>query len=222
MSGGSLGEVGAGAQQVSLDREWLLRSLLVFQSPRAVFSALRDDSDAAASARQEPLLAITWLAGIAGVLGSSVAGTLLDDPARDGLIVAVWAFLGGGLYAALGFLLLGALVYAAARALGGQGSYRRARHLVGFASAPVAVSLLLLWPLGLAVFGGDLFRSWGADDGTGGTIFHWAQVAFAAWGVVLLAIGIRAVHGWTWARSLATLALALAPVALVAIANALA
>jgi hypothetical protein len=214
--------VGAGAQQVSLDREWLLRSLLVFQSPRAVFSALRDDSDAAASARQEPLLAITWLAGIAGVLGSSVAGTLLDDPARDGLIVAVWAFLGGGLYAALGFLLLGALVYAAARALGGQGSYRRARHLVGFASAPVALSLLLLWPLGLAVFGGDLFRSGGVDDGTGGTIFHWAQVAFAAWGVVLLAIGIRAVHGWTWARSLATLALALAPVALVAIANALA
>jgi hypothetical protein len=214
--------VGAGAQQVSLDREWLLRSLLVFQSPRAVFSALRDDSDAAASARQEPLLAITWLAGIAGVLGSSVAGTLLDDPARDGLIVAVWAFLGGGLYAALGFLLLGALVYAAARALGGQGSYRRARHLVGFASAPVALSLLLLWPLGLAVFGGDLFRSGGADDGTGGTIFHWAQVAFAAWGVVLLAIGIRAVHGWTWARSLVTLALALAPVALVAIANALA
>ena len=42
-------------------------------------------------------------------------------PARDGLVVAVWAFIGGGLYGALVFWLGGALVYGAARALGGPG-----------------------------------------------------------------------------------------------------
>src|SRR5207237_5445347 len=139
---------------VSLDRVWLLRSLLVLQSPRAVFAALRDDSEDGAQARQEPLLAITWLAGIAGVLATPVAGTLLDDPARDGLVVSVWAFIGGGIYAAVAYWLLGALLYGAGRALGGQGSYRRARHLVGFAAAPDALSPATLWPSGLAVLGG--------------------------------------------------------------------
>src|SRR5439155_3576034 len=186
----------------------MLRALLVLQSPRAVFSALRDDSDAAAQARQEPLLAITWLAGIAGVLVTPVAGTLLDDPARDGLVVAVWAFIGGGFYAAAAYWVLGALLYGAARALGGQGSYRRARHLVGFAAAPVALSLLTLWPVRIAVFGGDLFRSGGSDSGIGGSVFGWTALAFAAWAAVLVAIGIRSVHGWTWPRSLAAFALA--------------
>jgi hypothetical protein len=213
--------VDTGARQVSLDRAWLLRALLVLQSPRAVFSALRDDSEDGAQARQEPLLAITWLAGIAGVLATPVARTLLDDPARDGLVVAVWAFVGGGIYAAAGYWLVGAVLYGAARLLGGQGSYRRARHVVGFAAAPVALSLLTLWPLGIAVFGGDLFRSGGSDSGSGGSAFHWAAIAFAAWSLALLAIGIRAVHGWTWPRSVATFGLALAPVALVVIVRAL-
>ena len=193
-----------GAQDTALDREWLLRALLVLQSPRAVFAALRDDSDESAQARQEPVLAIIWLAGIAGVLATPVAGTLLDDPARDGLVVAVWAFVGGGFYAAAGYWLLGALLYAAARALGGQGSYRRARHVVGFAAAPVALSLLTLWPLGIAALGGDLFRSGGSDAGRWGSLLHWAAIGFAIWGLALLAVGIRAVHGWTWPRSLAT------------------
>ena len=196
-----------GARRVSLDRVWLLRALLVLQSPRAVFAALRDDSEDGAQARQEPLLAITWLAGIAGVLATPVAGTLLDDPARDGLVVSVWAFIGGGIYAAAGYWLLGGFLYGAARSLGGRGDYRRARHVVGFAAAPLALSLLTLWPVSIAVFGGDLFRSGGSDSGSAGSVFHWGAIAFAAWSVALLAIGIRAVHGWTWPRSLATLAL---------------
>jgi hypothetical protein len=200
--------VTSSAEHASLDREWLLRTLAVLQAPRAVFAALRDDSEEAAHARQEPVLAVLWLAGIAGVLMTSVARTLLDDPLRDGLVVAVWAFIGGGLYGALVFWLGGALVHAASRALGGQGSYRRARHLVAFASAPVALSLFLVWPLGIAAFGGDLFRTGGADAGTGGALLYGAAFAFAGWAVVLLAVGIRAVHGWTWGRSLATLGLA--------------
>src|SRR5437868_13799720 len=84
--------------RASLGREWMLRALRVLQAPRAVFAALRDDSDEAAHARQEPVLALLWLGGIAGVLASSVARTLLDDSSRDGLGVAIWAFIGGGPY----------------------------------------------------------------------------------------------------------------------------
>jgi hypothetical protein len=202
---------------VSADREWFLRALLVLQAPRAVFSALHDDSDKAAHARQEPILALTWLAGIAGVLATSVAGTLLDDPARDGIVVAVWAFLGGGSYGALVYWLGGAFLHGASHLLGGQGSYRRARHVVAFACAPVALSLLLVWPIGLAAFGGDLFRSGGSDTGTGGDVLFWSAVGFGLWGLVLLLIGIRAVHGWTWGRSLATLAITAAPVVVLAV-----
>jgi hypothetical protein len=207
------------AQPDSLERAWLLRAFLVLQAPRAVFAALRDDSDEAAYARQEPVLALLWLAGIAAVLASSVARTLLDNPDRDGLIVAVWAFIGGGFYGALLFWLGGALVHGASHALGGQGSYRRARHLVAFASAPVALSLLLVWPIGLAAFGGDVFRSGGSDGGAGGDVLYALAIAFGVWSLVLLAVGIRAVHGWTWARSVATLGIAVAPVALIVLVH---
>ena len=198
----------------SPDREWLLRALLVLQAPRAVFVALRDDSDDSARARQEPLLALIWLAGIAAVLATPVARRVLDDERVDGLILAIWAFIGGGFYGALAFWLGGALLYAAARILGGQGTYRRARHVVGFAFAPVALSLVVVWPIALVAFGGDLFRTGGEDAGAGGALVVSAMLAFGVWAVALLAIGIRAVHGWTWARALATLGLAAAPVAL--------
>jgi hypothetical protein len=222
MTGVSLGEVSAGTQpEASREREWFLRGLLVLQRPRLVFAALRDDSEEATEARQEALLAVLWLAGIAGVLGTSVAQTLLDDPARDGIVVAVWAFVGGGLYGAFAYWLLGACVYAAARALGGQGSYRRARHVVGFAAVPFALSLFVVWPIAIAAYGGDLFRAGGSDEGSAASAFGWAQALVAAWCVALLAIGIRAVHGWSWARSLATVILALSPAALFVLAQAL-
>ena len=207
--------MGAEAQAgASGGREWFLRTLLVLQRPGAAFAGLRDDSEESAEARQEPLLAVLWLAGIAGVLAAPVAQTLLDDPARDGLVVAVWAFIAGGFSGALGYWLFGAFVYVAARVLGGQGSYRRARHLVGLAAVPIAVSLLVIWPIAIAVYGGDLFREGGRDSGSGGLLLGWVEAAVGLWCVALLAVGIRTVHGWTWSRSLATLALAAAPVVL--------
>src|SRR5205809_6546570 len=86
------------------DRLWLARALLVLIDPRPVFAALRDDSDDAASARQEPVLALVGLAGIASILWTSVAGRVMDDPALDGLVVAVWAVIGGGFFGSLGYL----------------------------------------------------------------------------------------------------------------------
>jgi hypothetical protein len=197
----------------------MLRALLVLQAPRAVFAALRDDSDDAAHARQEPILALVWLAGIAGVLATSVARTLLDDSTRDGVVVAVWAFIGGGFYGALTFWLGGALLHGSSRAFGGQGSYRRARHVVAFACAPLALALFLVWPLGVAAFGGDLFRSGGSDAGAGGDVLFWALMLFGSWSLGLLGLGIRAVHGWAWGRSLTTLGVAAAPVVLVVLVH---
>jgi hypothetical protein len=199
----------------SQERAWLLRALLVLQSPRTVFDALRDDSDESARARQEPVLALVGLAGIASVLGSPVAGRLLDDPAIDGLLVAVWAFIGGAFYAILGYFGGGALLHAGLRSAGGAGSYRRARHLLGFAVAPLALSLLLLWPVRLAVYGSDVFRTGGSDTGTGDRIFAGLQLGFVAWSAALLLIGVRTVHRWSWPRSLEGVAIALLVPALV-------
>lgn len=174
----------------SLQREWWLRSLAVFAHPRETFAALRDDSDDAAEARQEPILAIVILAGIAGVLSTALAGRLLDDSRFDGLNVAIWAFIGGGVYGALVYFIGGVFVFALARGLGAQASFRQARHVVGLAAAPLALSLFLVWPVRLAIYGDDVFRTGGSDSGTGDKIFEALVVAAYAWSVALVVLGL--------------------------------
>lgn len=174
----------------SLQREWWLRSLAVFAHPRETFAALRDDSDDAAEARQEPILAIIILAGIAGVLSTALAGRLLDDSRFDGLNVAIWAFIGGGVYGALVYFIGGVFVFALARGLGAQASFRQARHVVGLAAAPLALSLFLVWPVRLAIYGDDVFRTGGSDSGTGDKIFEALVVAAYAWSVALVVLGL--------------------------------
>jgi hypothetical protein len=191
------------SEPASAEKAWLLRALLVLQAPRSVFAALRDDSDEAAGARQDPAGALVWLAGIAGVLATSVTSTLLDDPARDWLIVAVWAFLAGGLYGFVLYLVVGKVLHVALRRLGSRGSFRRARHLLAFAAAPIALALFLYWPVRIAIYGEDLFRAGGPDGGAGGDVLAWLFYGFVGWGLALLIIGVRTVHGWSWARSLA-------------------
>jgi hypothetical protein len=83
------------ARTPALERSWWLRAPAVLVAPRAVFVSLRDESAEAIEARQEPLAAIIGLAGIAGMLGSPVARTLLNDPSMSESLVPVWAFLGG-------------------------------------------------------------------------------------------------------------------------------
>lgn len=195
-------------------RDWWLRTLLVLQRPRPVFVALRDESREALSDRAEPILLIVLLAGIAGVLSTTVAGRLMDDGTYDGLLVAVWAFIAGGMYGAFGYFVLGGILHVAVTMLGSQGSYRRTRQIAVFAATPIALSLVL-WPVKLAVFGESLFRSGGSDSGTGGTVFSIIWLAFVVWAGALLVVGVRAVHGWTWARAAAACSLALlVPVAL--------
>ena len=96
------------------------------------------------------------------------------------------------------------------RSLGSQGTYRRTRHLLGFAVAPVALALVTFWPVRIAIEGRDLFRYGGSDTGH---VFADVFYLFVAWAIVLAAIGVRTVHGWSWARSLAAAGVATAAAA---------
>jgi hypothetical protein len=197
-------------------RDWWLRALLVLQRPRPVFVALRDDDPASLGDRSEPVLAIILLAGMATVLSTTTAGHLLDDGSYDGLLVAIWAFIAGGIYGGIAYFVLGGLLDRSVKALGSQGTYRRSRQIVAFAAVPVALSLVL-WPVKLALYGEDVFRSGGRDGGSGAHIFPALTLGFAAWSAALLVIGVRSVHGWSWARATVASAAAIGiPVVLVA------
>jgi len=167
-----------------MEKDWWLRTLLVLQSPRAVFVALRDDSAESASDRAEPVLLIVLLGGMALALASGASS------AYSGLLLPVWLFIAGGVTGLAAYWFFGGVLYGAARTLGSAGSYRRARHVLAFASVPLALSLALS-PVGRGVF-------------------MWVVLVFVAWSAVLLLIGVRAVHGWTWARAAATAAVPVA------------
>ncbi|MGH3007458.1 MAG: YIP1 family protein [Gaiellaceae bacterium] len=195
--------------QASPERLWWLRTLAVFQAPRAVFAALRDDSDEAAGARQEPVLALVFLAGISGVLLTGARERFLDDPRIDTVLVAVLVFLTGGIYGATTYWLGGGALHFGLRAAGARGSYRRARHVLAFAAAPLALMLLLVWPVRLVLYGADSFRTGGEDEGTGGLALDGLAAAFVLWSLALLAYGVSVVERWTILRATVSLALVL-------------
>jgi hypothetical protein len=194
---------------------WWLRAPAVLVAPRAVFASLREDSDADNEERQEPLAALIALGSISVVLVSPTFRRMLNDGSVSVALVPVLAFIAGGLYAAVVYWLGGGLLYGAARRFGSAGSWRRSRHLLALAAAPLALSLLTFWPIRIAIYGEDLFRTGGNDYGRGDSIFGGVYLGFVAWSVLLLLIGVRAVHGWTWPRATATVALAAAFPALI-------
>lgn len=197
-------------EPLSPSRAWWLRVPAVLLSPRPVFFALREDEDDDVAARSEPLLLVIWMAGIAAVLATPTAADILDQPEYDTMLLAIWAFVAGGLYGFVGYFVIGLALLFGVRLVGSLGDFRRARQTVGFALVPLAASLLLLLPLRLALYGGETFRAGGADEGTGETVLLVLQLAFAAWSLVLLVIGVRVVHGWSWPRTLGAVAAAIA------------
>jgi hypothetical protein len=172
------------------ERVWLTRAVSVLWRPHEVLAGLRDDSDDTARARSEAVLALVLLAGIASVLWTPVAGRILNDVTLDWLDVAVWAFIGGGFYAVALYFLGGLLLQWLARAVGWI-SYRQARHLLAFAAAPVALSLVLVEPVRLAVYGEAVFRSGGSDRGAGAWALAAVELALVAWSLGLLLLGLR-------------------------------
>ena len=195
--------------QAARDREWWLRTLVVFQAPRAVFAALRSEAPEDVEARQEPVLALVLLAGMAGVLVAPSTGRLLDESLVDNsmAVVAVLVFITGALYGTATYWIGGAALYVGLRGAGSKGSYMRARHILAFAAAPLVLGLLFVWPVRIAVYGSDLFRSGGSDTGTGNVVFEATLGAIGLWAAGLLVYGISVVERWSVVRSLVALAL---------------
>lgn len=208
-----------GARPSTLERNWWLRAPAVLAAPQAVFASLRDESEEAVEARQEQLTAIIGLAGIAAVLATPTFRRILNDGDVSLVLVPVLAFISGAVYAVAVYWVGGALLHGATRRLGGLGSYRRARHVVALAATPLALSLVAVWPLRIAIYGEDLFRTGGNDWGPGDRIFGGLVYAAVVWSILLLLVGVRAVHGWSWARSTAAVALAAALPALIVLAT---
>ncbi len=200
----------ATASRADLEKAWWLRTLAVFQSPRPVFAALRDDSEEGAHARQEPALALALLSGIAGILATPAVDELLDRADFDRLLVAVFVFLAGALYGLATYWIGGGALLFGVRAAGGASSYRQTRHTLAFATAPLVLLLLIVWPLRLAMYGGDVFRKGGADEtGAARWLFAGAELGLFAWAGVLLVLGVSALHGWPLVRSLGAVVLAI-------------
>jgi hypothetical protein len=211
-------ETAGASVEPSPTRAWWLRVPATLLSPRSVFFALREeDDDDDVAARSEPLLLVIWLAGIAAVLATPTAADLLDDPDYDSTLLAIWAFIAGGIYGFVGYFVIGLALLFGVRLFGSLGSYRRARQTFGFALVPLAVSLLVVLPLRLALYGGDTFRAGGADEGTGERVLLVAQLLFAAWSLILVVLGVRVVHGWSWLRAVAAVVVAAALLAALAV-----
>ena len=192
--------------------------LVVLRAPRAVFAALRDDSQAASSARQEPVTAIVFVAGVAASLAAARNAELLDREAFDGLLVAVWVVAAGGVQGLAGYWILGAALFVGLSGVGDAGAFRRARHMLGYACVPIAAALLLVWPLRLAAFGGDVFRDGGADEGVLALALDVAEAALYIWALALLVVGVRTTYRWSWGRALGACGLAVAVFGGVAVA----
>lgn len=205
----------------ALERNWWLRGPAVLVAPRAVFASLRDESDTATEQRQDPLSAIAALAGISVVLVSPTFRRMLNDGSVSVALIPVLAFIAGSLYAVAVYWLGGGLLYGASRRFGSEGGWRRARQVLALAATPLALSLVTFWPLRIAVYGEDLFRTGGDDFGRGDAVFGGVYLVIVGWSVWLLLVGVRTVHGWTWARAAATVGLAAAFPALIALAASL-
>jgi Yip1 domain len=181
---------------------WLREAAAVLVRPREVFALLRSDSNATAQARSEAVLALVLLAGVASVLWAPNVGRLLDDRfvQWDALLIAIVVFFGGGIYGIAAYWLGGFVLYAAVSPFRFTRSYRQARHVLAFAAAPVALSFFVIWPVRLAVYGEDVFKSGGSDRGAGNWAFVAIELAFVGWALALLVLGVRALKASAPAR----------------------
>jgi hypothetical protein len=207
---------GSDAAQAKVRRWWRLVPLLLTR-PVEVFVALREEDETDVEARSEPILAIVIVAGMAGILLTPAWGTLLDEESLDWLVLAVVTFVGGLFYGAAGYFLLGVVVWLGARGVGVDTRARPARQLVGFAAAPLALSIVVTVPSIVLAFGSDWFRTGGSDDGSGRIVVVTVGLAFATWSLALLAIGLRTTFELPWRGVIGALSLAAVIVAAFAV-----
>jgi Yip1 domain len=196
-------------QPDAVERAWWSRLPRLLYAPAEVFAELRDESREAADARQEPLVAITFLAGI-GLFFALFALEQPYDRYRElsELTMTVQTIVGGALVGLSVFWVGGAIVHLGARGLGSLSGYRLARHVAGLATAPFILVLLLAVPVRIGLYGFDLFRAGGSDSGVGSDVFLAFDALAGVWTLALLLIGIRETQRWTWGRAAAALGIA--------------
>jgi hypothetical protein len=85
---------------------------------------------------------------------------------------------------------------------------------------PLIVWLLCVWPVRLALYGEDLFRTGGSDAHTSRVVFGAIGGGFVLWSVGLLVLGVRTVYRWDWRQSVVAVSLAIAVLAAFAVAAA--
>jgi len=190
-----------------IERAWWGRLPRLLFAPAGVFEELRDESREAADARQEPLVALTFLAGIAIFLGS-----VAIDPPYNRYYLDLSAFnltfetiVGGAVVGIGNFWAAGAILYLGTRGLGAFTGYRLARHVVGLATTPFVLVLLLALPVRVGLYGTNLFHAEGSDSGAGGDVFIAIDTVALIWTLALALIGIRVTQRWSWGRSAAAL-----------------
>jgi len=197
-------------QPDAVERAWWSRLPRLLYSPAEVFAELRDESREAADARQEPIVAVAFLAGIA----MAIALVAIQPPynrfyeSLSAFNMTFEAILGGALVALSNFWVGGALFYLGTRGLGATTGYRLARHIAGLATAPFILVLVFAVPVRLGLYGVDLFRDTGRDSGAGGDVFIAIDVLALLWTLALVVIGIRMAQRWTWGRAAASLGIA--------------
>ena len=149
--------------------------------PVAVFEALRADSAEAGDERQDAVVVLAFVGGLAVALATAGTGAL-DD--LDVLEKLIWIFATGFAYGFVGYWVLGWSLSFVVPRLAGRGSRRRTRHVLAFALAPLVFALL----------------AW--------AVFYPLLLVLAAWSLGLLVLGLAVVERWSYARAAAAVGLA--------------
>lgn len=191
----------------AVERSWWGRLPRMLFAPAEALAELGDESREAADARQEPLVAMTILAGVAMFIGLVAVEPpfTTTDTGVSAFNLVLESILGGALVALSNFWFGGALVYLGTRGLGALSGYRLARHLAGLATAPFLLLLVSSVPVRFALYGTDVFKAGGRDAGAGGDVFVAIDALFLVWTLALLLIGIRVTQRWSWGRAVAAL-----------------
>ena len=130
-------------------RLWWRRLPLVLVRPHEVFAALRSTDEDDEAARQEPVLLVVLVAGMAGAVLSPAWREVLDQPDVDGLAALVLTFVVGGAEGAVAYFLVGGALHLGTRGMGNPGRFRTTRHILAFSAVPLALSLAVVAPAAL-------------------------------------------------------------------------
>ena len=179
-------------------RLWWWRLPRVLVRPQEVFAALRSTDEDDEAARQEPVLLVVLVAGMAGAVLSPAWREVLDQPDVDRLAALVLTFVVGGAEGAVAYFLVGGALHLGTRGMGNPGRFRTTRHIFAFSAVPLALSLAVVGPAALVAYGGDWFRLGGADEGAGGDVLLGIGLAFVFWSAGLLVVGLRETLGLPW------------------------